>query len=321
MATVTPAQNGPFSYASFNKLWGFTTLEAMTDLENAESARPDAASAWREWHAEREANLATEHGWLSLISFEWLSEERTRIANFPGRWYTDGTLAAATFRSGTSSSSESDVVYKDGAPFAGEAVFRLEDGDSDTSYSSGTRVAEVAVRGGRYCVRVRDSSAPTLLAFTGVPTYPYDPNAVVDATFEMFNEPVVVMGETARKGVLTTYNLVGDIVFVYDGVECRLAVTGDPYEEMQAIFYDLTNGTETADWRAVRFPGPQSEIGTDNFRIDFNRSTNFPAAFTPFGTCPKPVKGNTLDVAVRAGEKRPAQWIRPEADLWMDEER
>ena len=197
----------------------------------------------------------------------------------------------------------------------------MEDGDSDMSFSSGTRVAEVVVRGGRYGVRVRDSSAPTLAAFTGVPTYDYNPDAVVDATFDMFNEPVVVMGETARKGVLTTYNLVGDVVFTYDGVECRLAVTGDPYEELEAVFYDRTNGTESADWRSVTFPGPQSETGTDNFVIDFNRSKNFPAAFTPFGTCPKPVKGNTLDVAVRAGEKRPAPWISPEKELWMDEDR
>lgn len=293
----------------------------MTQEVNTAAPSLTPEAEWQAWHSERNSALAADHGWLSLISFEWLSEERSRISHFPGRWYTDGRIAAASFQHGTSTSRDTAVVLRDGEPFAGEAVFELSDGDSDTSFSSGTRVAEVAMRGGRYAVRVRDSSAPTLKQFTGVPIFDYSPAAVVEASFDMFNQPVVVMGETARKGVLTTYNLVGDVVFTYNDVECRLAVTGDPYEELTAVFYDETNGTETADWRAVAFPGPQSEVGTDNFRIDFNRATNFPAAFTPFGTCPKPVKGNSLPVAVRAGEKRPEAWINPEQNLWMDEGR
>ncbi|MCI1895888.1 MAG: DUF1684 domain-containing protein [Ancrocorticia sp.] len=286
----------------------------MSDMEVGEAA-------WREWHEERNATLAADHGWLSLISFDWLSEERSRISHFPGRWYTDGTIAAASFQHGTSTSKDSPAVLKNGEPFAGEAVFELKEDDSDMSFSSGTRVAEVVMRGGRYAVRVRDSSAPTLKAFTGVSVFPYDPRAIVPATFEMFREPVTVMGETARKGVLTTYSLVGDVVFTYAGTECRLAVTGDPYETLEAVFYDATNGTETADWRAVTMPGPQSEEGTDNFVIDFNRTRNFPAAYTPFGTCPKPVKGNRLTVPVRAGEQRPGPWINPDQGLWMDEDR
>jgi uncharacterized protein (DUF1684 family) len=38
--------------------------------------------------------------------------------------------------------------------------------------------------------------------------------------------------------------------------------------------------------------------------IDFNKAVNPPCAFSEFATCPLPVPGNTLPVAVRAGEKR-----------------
>jgi hypothetical protein len=39
--------------------------------------------------------------------------------------------------------------------------------------------------------------------------------------------------------------------------------------------------------------------------IDFNRAINFPYAFTDYGTCPAPPAGNTLPVAVTAGELAP----------------
>ncbi|MCF2707415.1 DUF1684 domain-containing protein [Arcanobacterium haemolyticum] len=294
-----------------------------TPVPEAQAGEPMAEriAAWNEWREERTRTLSEPHGWLTLISFTWLSEERMRISDFPGVWYVSGDTAAVSFQNGTSTASNSVTVLRDGEPYSGEVVFNLKDGESDLSLSAGTRVAEVAVRGGRYCVRVRDSSAPTLAHFTGVPVYDYDPSAVVPARFESFGEPLVYIGTSARKGVSTTYSIVGDVIFTYAGVECRLAVSGDPAGELQAVFYDETNGTESADWRSVRFPGPDSpEVrgssegdvrGDAGFVIDFNRSQNYPAAFTPFGTCPKPIDGNTMQVPVRAGERRPAAWIDP----------
>ena len=39
--------------------------------------------------------------------------------------------------------------------------------------------------------------------------------------------------------------------------------------------------------------------------LDFNRAINYPSAFTPYGTCPMPVKNNSLDSRIEAGEKDP----------------
>ncbi len=40
--------------------------------------------------------------------------------------------------------------------------------------------------------------------------------------------------------------------------------------------------------------------------LDFNRAINYPSAFTPYGTCPMPVKNNSLDYRIEAGEKHPS---------------
>ncbi len=268
------------------------------------------AALWHEWHEKRNQDLAAEHGWLSLISFTWLSEERSWLGDFPGVWYATHDAAVASFPR-ASASAESVTVTQDGVDFLGEAVFELAEGESDRSLVAGTRVAEVAKRGGRYCVRVRDSIAPTRLQFAGVPTYEYDPEAIVPASFTAYDSPRTVTIETARKGVPGSATLVGEVSFTYGGVACTLAVSGDPAGELAAIFYDETNGVETADWRFVSFPGPDSDDGEGGLTIDFNRALNFPASFTPFGTCPRPVEGNTLAVAVRAGEQRSAPWINP----------
>ena len=47
--------------------------------------------------------------------------------------------------------------------------------------------------------------------------------------------------------------------------------------------------------------------------IDFNRAVNLPFAFTEFGTCPAPVPGNDLPLAVTAGELAPVRVTGPTA--------
>lgn len=279
--------------------------------------------SWRQYLRERCASLSEEHGWLSLVSFTWISDEPSHLGDFPGVWHVNNGKLFASFHHVDFSSGRAPVV-RDGEPFAGEAQYELREGESSFDLASGTRVAEVAKRGGRYCVRVRDSMAPTRRAFDGVPTFVYDPQAIVRARFISYGEPVHYMGLSARKGVPAHLNLVGDLEFSYGGVKCRLAVTGDPEGELTLAFYDPTNGEETAAWRAVTILAPAAlhqtscdecaDLRADECIIDFNRAWNWPCAFTPFGTCPKPIDSNVVPVPVRAGERRPAPWIDPHAE-------
>lgn len=270
--------------------------------------------SWRQHLNERNALLKEEHGWLSLVSFTWISDEPSYLADFPGVWQVNNGKLFASFHDIDYSVGQPPVL-RSGEPFAGEVQYELREGESRFDLSFGTCVAEVAMRGGRYCVRVRDAMAPTRRAFTAVPVFPYNPSAVVRARFISYGEPLHYMGRSARKGVPAHFDLVGDLEFSYDVSLCRLAVTGDPHGELTLAFYDSTNGEETAEWRGVTVLSPQAlratgcaesfERDPDECLIDFNRAWNWPCAFTPFGTCPKPIDSNLVPVPVRAGELRP----------------
>jgi uncharacterized protein (DUF1684 family) len=68
------------------------------------------------------------------------------------------------------------------------------------------------------------------------------------------------------------------------------------------LFHDATNDVTSAPWRTVVTEAPDPE---GNLVVDFNRAVNLPFAFSDHGTCPAPVSGNRIAVAVTAGEKRP----------------
>ena len=276
-----------------------TDAEKATHADEAADVQKaaDAEKAWNQWCRERNEALASEHGWLSLTSLTWIPSADGPVEGFPGTWRAvDGEKVYATF-------SSDDDVTRNGAPVEGEVVFQLDDGGSEISLRHGTKAAEVAKRGGRYAVRVRDSLAPTRQIFKGVPVYGYDPTAVAKGTFEPFDKPRDIPITTANPAVPGVARIVGVVEFVYAGASAKLVVQGDS-STLTAVFYDGTNGVETADWRYVSFDAPEGG-GAGPVEIDFNRAANFPAAFTPFGTCPMPPVGNGVQAPIRAGERRP----------------
>jgi uncharacterized protein (DUF1684 family) len=93
----------------------------------------------------------------------------------------------------------------------------------------------------------------------------------------------------------------GTLVFTLEGRECRLTPVGGPGEELFIVFADATSGGETYGGGRFLSADPPRPDGT--VVLDFNLATNPPCAFTPYATCPLPPQGNTLPVAVRAGEK------------------
>ena len=269
-----------------------TDAEKATHADEAADVQKaaDAEKAWNQWRRERNEALASEHGWLSLTSLTWIPSADGPVEGFPGTWRAvDGEKVYATF-------SSDDDVTRNGAPVEGEVVFQLDDGGSEISLRHGTKAAEVAKRGGRYAVRVRDSLAPTRQSFKGVPVYGYDPTAVAKGTFEPFDKPRDIPITTANPAVPGVAHIVGVVEFVYAGASAKLVVQGDS-STLTAVFYDGTNGVETADWRYVSFDAPEGG-GAGPVEIDFNRAANFPA-------CPMPPVGNGVQAPIRAGERRP----------------
>jgi uncharacterized protein (DUF1684 family) len=74
----------------------------------------------------------------------------------------------------------------------------------------------------------------------------------------------------------------------------RTTVEGDG--SLGAVFGDATSGA------GVRFPRPAAPDAEGRTTVDFNRALLPPCAFAHHFICPFPPPGNTLDIAVGAGE-------------------
>ncbi|GAA2869011.1 DUF1684 domain-containing protein [Paenarthrobacter ilicis] len=274
-----------------------STSTAPTDLQRAR---------WERFRTGRNGALAVEHGWLTLTSFQWLESHPARVELAPGDWSADETTAFLTAQA-----AEGLTLVSTGEPVDGTISAELSDEESLMWVQYGGAdgkqvVVELAMRANKYAIRTRDNGSPVLTEFTGVPTYDYNPDWVLEGTFDAYPEPVDVPIGTANPLVDGVHRSVGEVVFRVPGVshEIRLHAEEEKLGALNVTFHDETNGDTTDEWRKVFIPRPRPD---GSVVIDFNRAINYPSAFTPYGTCPMPVRGNSLDVRVEAGEKIPGE--------------
>lgn len=255
------------------------------------------AARWAWWHAQREEKLRQPHGWLSLTGLHWLTGEPREFPGVPGTWRTHDGRAEVT-------ATASDGLVVHGRVLNGTDGVRVPDDKATTFAEFGDVAVEVIVRSGRYGIRLRDPHSARRLGFTGVPTFPLDPNWLIDAHLDRYPKPKDMRIDTAQQGLTGVESAVGELRFAAGGAEHSLvAFAAD--DGVTVLFTDATSGKTTAPWRAL-----WAEVAPeqDTVVLDFNRAVNLPSAFSDFGTCPKPPAGNVLSVAVEAGEKTP---IRP----------
>ncbi|MDR6414191.1 DUF1684 domain-containing protein [Pseudarthrobacter sulfonivorans] len=263
---------------------------------------------WQRFRTNRNKALATRHGWLTLTSFQWLEPEPSAVDLVPGVWSTDGTTAALT-----AAAQDGLTLVATGEPVNGSVTATLADEESLMWVQFGGAdgqqvVVELAMRADRYAIRTRDSGSPVLTEFDGVPTFGYNPDLVIEAGYEPYAEPVAIPIGTANPLVDGMHYSVGEVVFRLPGIdhEYRLHAEEEKLGALTITFHDGTNGESTDEWRKVSTPRPRVDAaGNATVVLDFNRAINYPSAFTPFGTCPMPVKNNSLDARIEAGEKQP----------------
>lgn len=259
---------------------------------------------WQRFRDNRNKALAARHGWLTLTSFQWLEDSPAAVELVPGLWSTDGTTALLT-----AVPADGLSLVDTGEALNGTVSAALADEESLTwvqfGGADGTQVVvELAMRGGKYAVRTRDAGSPVFTEFDGVPTYGYDPRWEVTGRFEPYPVPVEVPIATANPLVDGIHRTVGEVVFRLPGSghEFRLQAEEEKLGALTVTFHDETNGDTTDDWRKLAVPRPRPD---GSVVLDFNRAINYPSAFTPYGTCPMPVKNNSLDMRVEAGEMQP----------------
>ncbi|WP_163540876.1 DUF1684 domain-containing protein [Occultella kanbiaonis] len=277
---------------------------SITDNPVRPSGSTDTTEAivqWRDWHAAREEQLRGKHDWLSLVDYLWVPRAERALANLPGAWWADeeGLHLRATAVDGVR------VLGPDGEPGAVlDGVAGVVVGEAKSARFALTAddvLVEVILRGGLYALRVRDPRSATLAGFEGVPTYDYDPSWVLEVSTTTYPQarPTTVLA--AAPGLTQVASAVGEVSFTRDGAEHRLIAVGKG-DSWAVLFSDETSGVTSSGWRVA---GVTGDPGTGTATLDLNRAVNLPYAFTDYGTCPRPIEGNHLALAVTAGEKAP----------------
>ncbi|WP_329035974.1 DUF1684 domain-containing protein [Streptomyces sp. NBC_00178] len=250
--------------------------------------------AWQRWHEGRIVAVAAPHGPLALTGTHWLADHpEGRIPAVPGQWTEDGDEVVLT-------AGPEDTLTVDGKPFTGEVRLDADRGAIDTSrVAQGERRLVVLRREGLWAVRDFDPLSPARHAFRTIDATPYDPRWSLEGTYRPYaaEKNIRVGNADGRERGL---GLSGEIAFTVDGTEHTLQVAVEPDGSLWAVFADTTSGTSSYRFRFLR-PRAPGEDGS--VRVDFNRALLPPCAFADHFICPFPPPGNTLAVAVPAGER------------------
>ncbi|MCS0602056.1 DUF1684 domain-containing protein [Streptomyces sp. LP11] len=254
----------------------------------------DAPDAWKRWHERREEAVAAPYGPLALTATHWVEDHPDgRLPDIPGNWVADDTGVVLT-------AGGEDGLSVDGRPFTGEVHLTADPGpEAEARVALGAKRLFVLVREGVWGVRVYDPDAPARSAFRGIGATPYGARWSVPGRFTPYDgtRTVRVGNADGRERGLA---LAGELAFTLAGRERTLQVARQGDGRLWAVFADATSGDTSFRFRFLYPPEPDTEGRTT---VDLNRAQLPPCAFADHFVCPFPPPGNTLDVAVEAGER------------------
>lgn len=151
---------------------------------------------------------------------------------------------------------------------------------------------------------VFDPESPRFKNYKGLDYFPIDLSYRYELpmTRDSKQEKVTIM---STRGNRRAAERVGWFDFSVNGQACRLEATrllepGGGADDISIFFRDATSGKET--YPLGRYVDVK-KLNNGKYRIDFNQAYNPACAFSEYYNCPVPPKGNTLSVAIRAGEK------------------
>ncbi|WP_030381224.1 MULTISPECIES: DUF1684 domain-containing protein [unclassified Streptomyces] len=255
----------------------------------------DAPEAWKQWQEHRLETVSAPYGPLALTGTHWIEDfPDGRIPDTPGHWSAEEDAVVLTARA-------EDGLSVDGEPFTGRIRLVADPGPAEAArVAHGERRLVVLVREDGWALRVYDPAAPARREFRGIEATPYDPRWTVPGHFTPYGALRTVRVENAD-GRHRGLRLGGVLAFTLDGQDLTLQVSVRDDGSLRAVFTDTT-GADGASYRFrfLRAPAPDAQGSTT---VDFNRAHLPPCAFCSHFLCPLPPPGNTLDVAVAAGER------------------
>ncbi len=267
----------------------------MRQRKGTDEMTTDASDAWKQWHEDRVESVSAPYGPLALTATHWLEDHPDgRLPDIPGKWVAqeDGVVLTAT---------EADGLTVAGRPFAGGTRLAADSGpESGSRVALGEKRLVVLVREGVWGVRVFDPDSAARRAFRGIEAGPYDPRWSVPGRFTPYDGTRTIRLGNAD-GRERGFDLAGELAFSLAGRERTLKVAQRADGGLWAVFADATSGDTSFRFRFLFPAAPDAEGRTT---VDFNRAQLPPCAFAGHFICPLPAPGNTLDVAVEAGERR-----------------
>lgn len=271
----------------------------------AVQAAPSYLAELDKFHADREAELKADDGWLTVAGLFWLKPGPNKAGSATGNDVLLPAKAPATL--GTFDLKDGAVTFTAdpaahvmiGDRHVTTTAFDIRAGDAG-AIRSGDLVMFPIQRGDKFGIRMRDLRSATRKGFTGVRTFPVRPEYRIVARFVAYPQPKKVLVPNVL-GQYPEMTSPGYVTFTLNGQSLRLepVFETDERKELFFIFGDATNKGETyAAGRFLYTPLPKD--GT--VIMDFNKAINPPCAFTDFATCPLPTKENRLPVRIEAGE-------------------
>ncbi|MFB7509310.1 DUF1684 domain-containing protein [Streptomyces broussonetiae] len=254
----------------------------------------DAHDAWKQWHERRVEDVSAPYGPLALTATHWVEDfPEGRLPDIPGSWvaHDDGIVLTAT---------GADGLTVDGRPFSGGVHLAADLGpQAESRVAFGGKRLVVLVREGVWGVRIFDPASAGRRAFGGIDATPYDPRWSVPGRFTPYDgtRTVRVGNADGRERGLA---LAGELAFILAGRELTLQVARQGDGALWAVFADATSGDTSFRFRFLHPAAPDGEGRTT---VDFNHAQLPPCAFADHFICPFPPPGNTLDLAVEAGER------------------
>lgn len=278
----------------------------------AAAASPETPSDYvasvEKWRAAYQADLTSDHGWLTVSGLFWLHPGSNSFGSAASNSIVLPPSAPAEAGSFDFQDSKVVVHLKPGvhATLNGNPVETSElqpDAPTDRLVL-GDLILYVHASGPRLAIRLRDKNSSLRRSFTGLHWFPVNPAFHVTARFVPYDPPKDldsqnVLGDPIKEKIL------GRVEFTLQGQKFQLEAGPNSPSGLEIVIRDLTSGKET--YPASRFvdtdPPVKSANGEWTVDLDFNKAYNPPCAYNPYTTCPLPVPQNRMKIAIPAGEK------------------
>ena len=258
-----------------------------------------------QWQHDRLEGLKAKDGWLNLAGIYWLKEGEQSFGSDPSNDIIFPDKAAAfigTLRLSYDSvhikvNDELELYYEN------ERIHELKlsyDSSGIPSYiTHGDFAWYIMKRHTSLAIRLRDYKSAAIEALDHIPSYPIDPDYVVEATLQPFDEPRTITVYTPFQDYTQDYQCPGELEFKVKGEKLKLLpfTSGDGYF---IIISDETSAMETYGAGRFMYTYPDS---TGRIILDFNKAYNPPCAVTPFFRLSSVYPPKRLPVKIEAGEK------------------